>query len=108
MIKQDDYEGMAYYFYELDGQAEFGKVWIFPKYNKGYKLGSFPVYVHFFFGYESNLDGIQHNLSSNQLHGQTGVKTNLENFYLSLDELADKRRTIIKTIFDATQSYARG
>ena len=99
MIKQDVYEGPAYYLYIYDKMAEFGYFEIY-KYSGSYL--TFGCEVKFLFGYNSNIDLTDDRISSNQLHGQNIVKHKYQNWFLSLEEFNEsKRKIIIKTIFEA-------
>lgn len=96
MIK-NNYEGLAYYFYEYNDIAEFGY------FNISIDIWSnisFNCKVIFFFGYSSNIDIGQDTISSNQLHGQNATKEKYQNWYLNIDQIENKH-LLIKTIFEA-------
>jgi len=99
MINDEEYEGPAYYLYIYDNIAEFGYFNI-SKY-KSSKL-TFRCKVHFFFGYNSNINISDDKISSNQLHGQNSVKHIYQNWFLDLNSLNEyQKKIIIKTIFEA-------
>jgi len=99
MIKENMYEGLAYYFYEYSGIAEFG---FFQVRRYTWSNIMFQCKTKFFYGYNTEIDK---EISSNQLHGQNMVKTQFENWYLDVNELKSKRKLIIKTIFEARKCY---
>ena len=91
----------AYYYYPYPGQddmAEFGYFYIEP-YRDGGKI--FRCKTHWFFGFNSFISDPKTGImSSNQLHGQNGVRNVYELWYLSLDDIEDKHR-LISTIFSS-------
>jgi len=100
MIKDEMYEGYAYYFYEYSGIAEFG---YFKVFRYSWSNTSFKCKTQFLFGYSSNINTTEGFISSNQLHGQNIVKHKFENWYIDINDLKHNGKIIIKTIFEAKQ-----